>query len=956
MLFGGYCLSQQQDPLLVYDTKHQNQWVDSIYSSLSLDEKIGQLFFPIVFSKKNNQHFMEIKSLIKNHHIGGIIFSRGTPVKQTQWLNEFQSQSKVPLLVTMDAEWGVSMRLDSVVPFPWNMTLGASRDYEIIKKIGQRMGEQERLLGVHMSFSPVVDINTNPLNPIIGNRSFGEKPDKVAKQAVALMEGHHQAGILTSAKHFPGHGDTEKDSHLTLPKINFSKDHIEANELYPFKKLIEKNVSSIMVAHLNVPSLTESDYPASLSRKLVTGLLKEKLGFNGLIVTDALNMKGVDTEIEGNIDLAAFESGNDLLLISMDIPKGIKAIKNAYKNSDYIKMRLEESVKKILKAKFKVGLDKPKKLDIGKLYQKLNTLNDTLLIREAFGKSITLIKNDNDLIPLNPNHKYSYIKLGDSSGKVFSERLLQNSSIEIIEFKTRSQVLNTLKNNSKVIISFHRSDINPWKEKDLTQKELKLIEAVAKDHEVILDFFVSPYALGKLQSIENINAILVSYQNNQISQEVSADILSGFKEVNGVLPVSIKPYFKAGDGIQLPAKNLFKKTEPSTMGFDQKKLNRIDSFAQKVIDSAMTPGMQIFISRKGKMVYQKSFGYHTYKKKVAVENHHIYDLASLTKITATLPLIIQAIGDEDFTLDSNLSDLIPELKNTNKADLTVKAVLSHHAGLTPWIPFFEKTLDRKKKPKKKYYRNNKKGSFNIEVTDKLFLKKSFKKEIKKLIIDSPLMDTINYQYSDLPFYIFKDYIERINQESLDVQVSNKIYNPLGLKRTLYNPRKSIPLNEIVPSEEDTYYRYKSLRGFVHDMGAAMQGGVGGHAGLFSNATEVGKIMQLYLNKGFIDGKQFFTEDTFDKFNQCYYCDKGNRRGVGFDKPQLSGVGSTCGCVSFSSFGHMGFTGTYAWADPEEDLILVILSNRTYPSMSNNLLGKHNIRTRIQKLVYEALIK
>ena len=373
LLFGGYCLSQQPDPLLVDETKNQNQWVDSIYSTLSLDEKIGQLFFPMVFSKKNDQHFKEIKSLIQDHHIGGLIFSQGTPVKQTRWLNEFQSQSKVPLLVTMDAEWGVAMRLDSVVPFPWSMTLGASRDYEIIKKVGQRIGEQERLLGVHMSFSPVADINTNPLNPIIGNRSFGENPDKVAKQVVALMEGHHQSGILTSAKHFPGHGDTEKDSHLTLPKINFSKDHIEANELYPFKKLIEKNVSSVMVAHLNVPSLTDSNYPASLSRKLVTGLLKEKLGFNGLIVTDALNMKGADAEIEGNIDLAAFEAGNDLLLISLDIPKGIKAIKNAYKNSDYIKMRLKESVKKILKAKFKVGLDKAKKLDIEKLYKNLNT-------------------------------------------------------------------------------------------------------------------------------------------------------------------------------------------------------------------------------------------------------------------------------------------------------------------------------------------------------------------------------------------------------------------------------------------------------------------------------------------------------------------------------------------------------------------------------------------------------
>jgi len=956
LLFGVNCLSQQPDPLLVDETQQQKRWVDSVYSTLSLDEKIGQLFIPIVFSKKSDKHFREIKSLIQDNHIGGLIFSQGTPVKQTKWLNQFQSYSKVPLLVTMDAEWGVAMRLDSVVPFPWSMTLGASRDHEIIKKVGQRIGEQERLLGIHMSFSPVADINTNPLNPIIGNRSFGENPDKVAKQAIALMEGHHQAGILTSAKHFPGHGDTKQDSHLTLPKINFSKDRIESNELYPFQKLIEKKVSAVMVAHLNVPSLTDSNYPASLSKKLVTGLLKEELGFNGLVVTDALNMRGADAEIEENIDLAAFRAGNDLLLISLDIPKGIEAIKKAHKNSDHLKTRLEESVKKILKAKFKVGLSKIKKLDSEKIYQKLNTHKDTLLIREVFSKSITLVKNDNDIIPLRPNQKYSFIQLGDSSGKIFSERLLQNYSIEIIKFTTISETLKTLKKDSKVIISFHRSDTNPWKEHDFTQEELKLIETIAKDHDVILNIFVNPYALGEIQSIENINAILVSYQNNQISQEVSADILAGVQQAIGVLPVSINPHFKEGDGIYLSAKNLFSESKLSDMGFDKNKLNRIDSFAQKIIDSAMTPGMQIFISRKGKMVYQKSFGFHTYQKKVAVKNHHIYDLASLTKIAATLPLIIKAVEDKNFSLDSNLSDLVPELKNTNKAELTVRAVLSHHAGLTPWIPFFKKTLNRKKKPKRRYYRNYKKGLYDIEVTNKLFLRKSFRKEMKKLIIESPLLDSIKYIYSDLPFYIFKDYFERINQKSLDQLVTNKFFNPLGLKRTLFNPRDIIPPNEIVPSEVDRYYRHEVLRGFVHDMGAAMQGGVGGHAGLFSNATELGKIMQLYLNKGFIDGKQYFTSDTFDKFNKCYYCDEGNRRGVGFDKPQLSGVGSTCGCVSFSSFGHLGFTGTYAWADPEEDLIFVFLSNRTYPNMSNNLLAKHNIRTRIQELVYEALIK
>ena len=370
----------------------------------------------------------------------------------------------------------------------------------------------------------------------------------------------------------------------------------------------------------------------------------------------------------------------------------------------------------------------------------------------------------------------------------------------------------------------------------------------------------------------------------------------------------------------------------------------------------MTPGIQIFIARKGKMVYQKSFGYHTYKKEIAVKNHHVYDLASLTKISATLPLIIRATENQSFGLESELSDLIPELKNTNKADLTVKAVLSHYAGLTPWIPFFEKTLDRYKKPRRKYYRNSRRSNFNIPVTDELFLRNSFRQEMKQMIFESPLLDSITYKYSDLSFYLFKYYFENKYQKPLDQLAAEMVYAPLGLKRTLYNPRSKIPVEEIVPSEKDQYFRYKELKGFVHDMGAAMQGGVGGHAGLFSNATEVGKIMQLYLNKGFIDGKQYFDETTFEQFNQCYYCDEGNRRGVGFDKPQLEENGSTCGCVSFSSFGHMGFTGTYAWADPEKELVFVFLSNRTYPSMSNNLLGKHNIRTRMQKLVYEALTK
>lgn len=956
LLIAGCCYAQQPDPLLADDTQKQHQWVDSIYNRLSLDQKIGQLFVPMVFSKKDDHHFEEIKNLIKEHHIGGLIFSSGTPYKQSQWLNEFQTLSKVPLMISMDAEWGVGMRLDSVVSFPWNMTLGASRDKEIIKKIGERMGEQEQLLGIHLSFSPVADINTNPLNPIIGNRSFGENPKAVARQGIALMNGHHQAGILTSAKHFPGHGDTEQDSHLTLPTINFSKERIESNELYPFRKLIEHGVSSVMIGHLKVPALTESNAPASLSSKLVTEILKEKMGFNGLVVTDALNMKGASKGVEGNIDLAAFMAGNDLLLISLNIPEGIAEIKAAYHRSDLVKKRLEVSVKKLLKAKFKAGLADKKLVKSEKLFEKLNTPKDTLLIKEAFGKSITLVKNNKDLIPLDPNQHYSYIHLGDASGKVFIDQLQQSFSIETIDHNTGAETLEQLETDAKVIISFHRSDANPWKDYSFSAEELDLIEAIAEKHEVILNLFVNPYALQQLPTVDRIESILISYQNNDISQEISAQMLAGLQQINGALPVSINPYFKAGQGIQLPAKNLFTKVAPAKMGFDPKKLNRIDTFAQNVIDSTMTPGMQIFIARKGKMVYQKSFGHHTYAKKVAVKNHHVYDLASLTKISATLPLIIKAIDKRKFTLENTLSDLIPELKNTNKADRSVKAVLSHYAGLTPWIPFYKNTLDRNAKIKRKYYRKKERRDFQISVTDELFLKNSFSNQINEMIFDSPLLDSISYKYSDLPFYIFKYYFEKQNKKPLDELVTGAFYEPLGLKRTLFNPRNTIPLNEIVPSEEDKYFRNTTLRGFVHDMGAAMQGGVGGHAGLFSNALEIGKIMQLYLNKGFIDGKKYFDPESFEQFNHCYYCSEGNRRGVGFDKPQLEGEGSTCGCVSFSSFGHLGFTGTYAWADPEEELIFVFLSNRTYPTMSNNLLGEHNIRTRMQKLVYEALIK
>ena len=956
VLFGTLSLAQQPDPLLSVNPKLQQKWVDSVYHSMSLDQKIGQLFTPMVFSKKDDKHFDDIRSLIEKYHIGGIIFSLGAPVKQTQWLNEFQSMSKIPLLISMDAEWGVAMRLDSVIAFPWSMTLGAIKENSIIRKIGKRMGEQEKILGVNMSYAPVLDINTNAQNPIIGNRSFGEDPSRVAEKGVALMLGHHDAGILTSGKHFPGHGDTAKDSHKTLPTVSFDRSRLEKIETYPFKKAIEQGLSSVMTAHLNIPALTDTKDPTSLSHSVVTQLLKQNIGFNGLAVTDALNMKGAEpNDPNSNMDLLALMAGNDILLISKDIPLGIEKIKIAYQKFNVVKTRVEESVKKILKAKYKVGLTHKNRFDTKNIYTRLNTKKDTLLIEEAYAKSITLLKNDNQLLPLDPRTTYAHIKLGDDQSDVFETQLRDYVNIKTVTPSSIDETLSALKDFKKVIISYHRSNRSPFLSADFSKDDIKLIQAIARKHELVLDIFVNPYSLIDLGDLSSIESLIVSYQNSPISQKISAELMNGYGSFLGSLPVGISNIFPVGSGIQFEPNEKNKRIGLIEKGFDPDRLAEIDYFAQRVIDSAITPGMQILVAKSGEILYHKSFGHHTYNKKIKVENHHLYDLASLTKITATLPLIMREVDQKSFGLNSSFKEFMPELEGTNKANLSVKESLSHYARLTPWIPFYKETIDDKGQPLRKFYRDRDKTRFNIPVADQLYLRSNFNQKIKKQVIGSPLLDSLYYKYSDLPFYLFKNFLEKKYKKPLNDLADEFLYEPLGLERTLFNPWKFVPKDEIVPSEIDDYFRHRELRGYVHDMGAAMQGGIGGHAGLFSNAEEVYYIMQMYLQKGSVNGYEFITSKTFDEFNRCYYCDKGNRRGVGFDKPQLKGEGSTCGCVSKVSFGHMGFTGTYAWADPDQELIFVFLSNRTYPSMSNNLLGQKNVRTRMQALVYKALI-
>lgn len=960
LFFCSIVSAQQINPLLVNDElQKQERWVDSVYSVLSLQEKIGQLFMVDVFSSDPIEKIDKVKSLINEQYIGGIIFSKGGPVRQARLNNEFQNNSRIPLLIGMDAEWGLAMRLDSTFAYPWNMTLGAIKDDRVVYEIGKRIGKHSKRMGVHFNFAPVVDINTNPNNPIIGNRSYGEDRDNVTRKAIAFMKGMQSTGVLANAKHFPGHGDTDSDSHKTLPTLLFDKQRLDSLELYPYKYIINEGLSSVMVAHLNIPSIiSQPGYPSSISKDIVTDLLIKELGFNGLIFTDALNMKGAaNFKKPGEIDLAAFLAGNDVLLISEDIPKAHDLLVSSFREGVFTEERLAYSVKKILMAKYKVGLHKQKMVKQEAIVENLNTPEDQVLYEEAMAKAITIIKNDENLLPIKKldDAKIAYVNFGDDSGETFLKYLKKYTQVDWVKANNLEEYLNELSSYDYVVMGFHKSDDNPWKSYKMTADEVQWMQTIAAANKVILDIFTRPYALLDVPSLADFETVLVSYQNSEVSQSLSAQVIFGAIGAEGQLPVSIGDNYPVGTSIStLPLKRL-QYGSPEGVGVNSEKLKKIDTLARNGLFAGMFPGAQILVARKGKVIYSKNFGYHEPNKKNKVEDNDIYDVASLTKIIATLPMVMRLYDRNIITMDSKLGDLLPDYKNSNKKNITLKRMLSHYAQLQAWIPFYRKTLDIETgAPAFSYYSRTPKDNFRTKVAENLYIRKDYQDSIYKIIKESELRDKEDYRYSDLPFYILKKYIEDFNGSSLDNLVQRDFYKPIGANFTTYNPLEKFSINNIPPTEEDNDFRMQKIQGYVHDQGAAMLGGVGGHAGIFSNANDVAKIMQMYLWKGFYGGTRFFNPETLDDFNTCYFCENDVRRGVGFDKPQLGESGPTCGCVSMTSFGHSGFTGTFTWADPEEEIVYVFLSNRTYPDVNNRMLISSNLRSDIQEAIYEAI--
>ncbi|QDO93357.1 serine hydrolase [Formosa sediminum] len=953
---------QALEPLQTLNTKGQKKWVDSILNTLSVDQKIGQLFMVQAYSNRDETHTKYIKKLIEEFQIGGLIFMQGTPEKQVKLTNIYQSTSHIPLLIGFDGEWGLDMRLKHTFRYPWNMTLGAVQNNKLIEQFGTRLGEHSKRVGIHINFAPVVDINTNPENPIIGNRSFGEDKFNVTEKAVAFVKGMQSVGVLANAKHFPGHGDTATDSHKTLPYLDFSLNRLDSIELYPYKQMFKTDLASVMIAHLNVPALeSKAGVPTSISYNVVTKLLKEKMGFKGLIFTDALNMKGASNYAQpGDIDLAAFMAGNDMLLIPENISAAVLKLKEALKNNVITMPRLNASVRKILNAKYWAGLHTYTPIKENDIQADIITAEDKVLYRSLMKEAVTLVKNKNEALPVKDlvASKIAYVKLGDANAKPFVSTLKKYTEIDVVTGKTLEGLLKKLKAYNTVIIGFHKSNASPWKSYKMTSKELTWIQEISKHNKVILDVFASPYSLLKISDFSNIDAVMVSYQNSEVSQEISAQMIFGALEIKGKLPVSIHNTFPVGTGITTPNLLRLSYAISEEVDMDSNMLSKIDSITKMVVDSTVAPGGQVLVARYGKVVYHKSFGFQTYNKKQKVKVTDLYDLASVTKILGGLPMIMKSEELGLLNLNNTLGEILPYLKGSNKDTITLKAALSHNAKIKPWIPYYLETIDTlTKTPFSTYYSKTKTNTFSIKVAEDMYLLNTYPDSIYHKIAVAPQEQTSGYKYSGLLFYLFKKYIKDTYGEEMDVLNAKTFYAPLGATTLTYRPLNTFEKSRIAPTEIDDYFRGQLLQGYVHDMGAAMMDGVSGNAGLFGNSNDIAKMMQMYLQDGYYGGKRYYESKTLHKFNHRYFETDSVRRGLGFDKPQLNPkVQASSKYASKNSFGHSGFTGTYTWADPDTGILYVFLSNRVYPTMANNKIADQNIRTRIHDIIYEAIVE
>ncbi|GEP91575.1 beta-N-acetylglucosaminidase [Chitinophaga terrae (ex Kim and Jung 2007)] len=946
-----------------------SQWVDSVFNSLTQEERIAQLIMIRAHSNLGQDHINAVIKDIRDNKVGGVIFFQGGPVRQANLTNYYQSISKVPLLVAIDGEWGLGMRLDSVISLPRNMMIGAVQDTGLAYEAGKLIGEQCKRMGIHIDFAPDMDINNNPANPVINDRSFGENKYQVARMGVATIKGMQDAGIMACAKHFPGHGDTNVDSHFDLPSINKTRQQLDSLELYPFREAVKAGVGSVMIGHLYIPAIDKKpNTPTSISYKAVTELLKQEMGFKGLIVTDALEMKGIAKFYsKGQESLQSLLAGNDLMILPSTSAGSVDAIKKAIKAGRISQQEVDARVKKVLMAKYQLGLSQPQHIETANLVEDLNAKTDSLR-RKIAEKAITLVKNDKDLIPFSPamtQQKLAVIAVGADANNTFLQSVKEyKPGTDVFIFTARQSVdqiapiASRIQRDYKaVIISLHNYSRRPANNFGLSLAQRLLIKQLQAELPSATVVFGNPYALQYFCDAPNI---IAAYEDDSTTQRVAADILFGKLGPSGKLPVTVCPGMKEGTGITYKVNQytVLPAASPAAVGMNEQALLKIDAIANEMISRGAAPGAQVVALKDGKVVYNRCFGHFEYNKAEPVTPQSIYDVASVTKVCATTLAVMRLYDEGKINLDATLGVYLTMVLGTDKAGLRIRDILLHQAGLVAFIPFYKETLLPDGSPDPNLYRRSPDATHSVRVAEQLYLENEYVDSIWREIVDSKLNPRAGYIYSDNDFLFLGKIVEQLTGKKLNDYVRETFYEPLGLATTGFRPRERFPLSRIAPTEYEQNFRQQQLRGDVHDPGAAMLGGVAGHAGLFSSAHDLAVIMQMLINYGSFNGVQYIKPETVRLFTA--YGSSISRRGLGFDKPEKNNNTRSepypAKYASSATFGHTGYTGTCVWADPESKLVFVFMSNRVYPSGGTNTrISALRIREKMLDALYQAIM-
>lgn len=951
------------------DKQGMDLWVDSVYTKMTLDEKVGQLFMPIV--EPNSGWKTRISGYIQNQKVGGLLFSKGTVTQQADITNYSRQVADIPLLIGLDGEWGLSMRLSDAPRYPRNAIIGAIQNEEIVKLYGKEIARQCKEMGIHVNFAPSLDVHSNSKNPIIGTRSFGENPFNIAKKGIAYSKGLEENGVMSVAKHFPGHGDTSEDSHKTLPTIGHNRERLEQVELLPFREYIKAGLSGMMMGHLNVPALETKELPASLSPEVGVQLLKEEMGFTGLTFTDGMAMKGVSDQ--PNASVKALLAGNDIILGVINQPKEFSSVKKAVEEGIISASLLEEKVRKILSYKYILGVHKSTPINISTILDRVNAPSAEWVQRKIYDGAVTLLKNESELIPIKKldETKIAAISIGAATNNTFHKYLKKYTSIATFSAQSTALLseIKGLKEYDTVIISIHSNNA----------ADAPALLQLAKDKKIVLVFFTSPYRLDNFQNaVDSAAAVVMGYDTTEFAQMSAAQGIFGGIDMSGRLPVSAGS-IREGSGFDTKKIRLGY-SMPEEVGLHSEDFNGIESIALEGIRQRAYPGCQILIAKDGVIIYEREFGKFDYRDSPEVTDETVYDLASVTKTTATLPAVMKLFDEKKMRLQDHLSKFVDETKGSNKANLTIRSLLLHETGVPAFIPYYTAAIDessysgtlfgKQSSVYNAYYAgawgrtdykflpdlisSHESEEFHLPVANSIFASDKMHEKLLKEVIDTPLSRKGSYRYSCLNFMLLKEAVESVSGTDLDTYMKQNFYHKLGAYSTSFQPLKQIPIERIPATEDDPFFRKQHVRGYVHDEGAALFGGISGNAGLFSSANDVAKLYQMWLNGGEYGGERYLSEETVKLFTKTK--SSVSRRGLGFDKPDPanSRYSPTSPGTPIEVYGHTGFTGTSFWIDPVNNMIYIFLSNRVNPSRTPNRFGTLSIRERVQEELYQAL--